>query len=67
LYYGLSCALQFWIVDDYFTVFVMMIYMYYCLVDEDEDNERITVRSDEEMAAMFQAVRQTSSYLSLHM
>lgn len=25
-------------------------------VDEDEDDERITVRSDEEMAAMFQAV-----------
>lgn len=29
-------------------------------VDEDEDDERITVRSDEEMAAMFQAVSSRS-------
>lgn len=35
-------------------------------VDEDEDDERITVRSDEEMAAMFQAVSSLSYELNFN-
>lgn len=34
----------------------LSIKMYYFFSDEDEDGDRITVRSDEEMKSMFQTV-----------